>query len=210
MGGEKKQKKKKKLKIFKLFLTNNNFNFESHVILPCACNSYGNSQNNYSFQDSPFHIISLYTKRPKWKKKESKPNKKAYIVYPVFNERMKLTDYPAPTGAFFYAILMIINWQWLMAGTELIEDTTAPFYPIHFSIFLSPCLFLNNIKWIICPIWISHFKVHRKHICPIVLSPCWLGFHILECHSVSSLRKATTFKLEIQENTHVLFHMFCR
>lgn len=69
-------------------------------------------------------------------KNQPKPNEKAYIVYLVFNERTKLTDYPAPTRAFFYAILMIINWQWLMASTEVIEDTTAPFYPIQFSIFL--------------------------------------------------------------------------
>lgn len=42
-------------------------------------------------------------------KNQPKPNEKAYIVYLVFNERTKLTDYPAPTRAFFYAILMIIN-----------------------------------------------------------------------------------------------------
>lgn len=48
---------------------------------------------------------------------------------------MKLTAYQTPTGAFFYAILMIINWQWLMASTEVIVDTTAQFYPICFSIF---------------------------------------------------------------------------
>lgn len=57
------------------------------------------------------------------------------MVFLVFNERTKLAAYPTPTGAFFYAILMIINWQWLMAGTEVIVDTTAQFHPIRFSIF---------------------------------------------------------------------------
>lgn len=54
------------------------------------------------------------------------------------------------------------------------------------------------------------FKVHQKCICPIVLSLCWLRFHIARCHSVSGLRRETTFVLEIHENIHIHFHIFCR
>lgn len=54
------------------------------------------------------------------------------------------------------------------------------------------------------------FKVHQKCICPIVLSLCWLRFHIVWFHSASGLRRATTFALEIHENIHIHFHIFYR
>lgn len=54
------------------------------------------------------------------------------------------------------------------------------------------------------------FKVHQKCIRPIVLSLCWLRFHIVWFHSASGLRRATTFALEMHENIHIHFHIFYR
>lgn len=73
------------------------------------------------------------------KGRKNKNTEESLCCLPCFNERTTLTDHAAPTdhtaptGAFFYAILMIINWQWLMASSDVTEDMIMLFYPIHFS-----------------------------------------------------------------------------
>lgn len=196
------RKKNKTKKIFKLFLTNNNFNLEALVLWLSLCNPSGNSQHSYSFHDSPSHIISLYIK-----KRGKNPRRLVLFILLLMKEWSSQTI-QLPSGPFFNAILMIINWQWLMAGTEVIEDTTAPFSPIqlffHKPLFIPEQHQMNYFSGLNCA-----FKVHLKHF-PNCSANFWPAFHILTFCSVTTVEKVIIFTVEIQENTHTQFRVFCR
>lgn len=139
------------------------------------------------------------------KKKKKKNLRKLVLFILLLMKEWSSQTIQLPSGPFFNAVLMIINWQWLMAGTEVIEDTTAPFYPVH-SFFHKPLFiseqhqmnYLSNLNFA--------FEVHLKHF-PNCSANFWPGFHILTFCSVTTLGKVTIFTLEIQENTHIQFHV---